>query len=69
MKTNIVEHPKLIAQRLVQYAKLVGRENVIAGTDCGFASLVSLHTVLPAVAWEKLRAMREGAELATRQLW
>jgi 5-methyltetrahydropteroyltriglutamate--homocysteine methyltransferase len=69
VKTNIVEHPELIAQRIVQYAKLVGRENVIAGTDCGFASIVSLHTVLPDVAWEKLRAMRAGADLATRELW
>jgi 5-methyltetrahydropteroyltriglutamate--homocysteine methyltransferase len=69
VKTNIVEHPELVAQRIVQYANLVGRENVIAGTDCGFASIVSLHTVLPAVAWRKLRAMRDGADLATSQLW
>jgi 5-methyltetrahydropteroyltriglutamate--homocysteine methyltransferase len=69
VKTNIVEHPDLVALRIVQYANLVGRENVVAGTDCGFASIVSLHTVLPAIAWEKLRAMREGADLATRQLW
>lgn len=69
VKHNIVEHPELIAQRIVQYARLVGRENVVAGTDCGFASLVSLHTVLPAVAWEKLKAMHQGAELATAELW
>jgi 5-methyltetrahydropteroyltriglutamate--homocysteine methyltransferase len=69
VKTNIVEHPELVAQRIVQYAKLVGRENVIAGTDCGFASIVNLHTVLPAIAWSKLRAMRDGADLATAELW
>ena len=69
VKTNIVEHPELIAQRIVQYANLVGRENVIAGTDCGFASIVSLHTVIAEVAWEKLRSMREGADIATAQLW
>jgi 5-methyltetrahydropteroyltriglutamate--homocysteine methyltransferase len=69
VKTNIVEHPELVAQRIVNYAKLVGRENVVAGTDCGFASIVSLHTVLPAIAWQKLRAMRDGADLATRELW
>ena len=49
--------------RITQYASLVGRENVVAGTDCGFASIVNLHTVLPVIAWEKLRAMRQGADL------
>jgi 5-methyltetrahydropteroyltriglutamate--homocysteine methyltransferase len=69
VKTNIVEHPELVAQRLVQYAKLIGRENVVAGTDCGFASIVNLHTVLPEVAWRKLAAMHEGAHIASRELW
>ena len=47
VKTNIVEHPELVALRITQYANLVGRESVVAGTDCGFASIVNLHTVLP----------------------
>ena len=68
--SNIVEHPVLIAERLVRFAKLVGRENVIAGADCGFSSQASYHTeVHPTVVWAKFEAMREGAELATKQLW
>jgi 5-methyltetrahydropteroyltriglutamate--homocysteine methyltransferase len=62
--TNVVEHPELVADRIVQYAKLVGRENVIAGTDCGLGGRI--HASL---AWAKLRALVEGAELASRQLW
>jgi len=68
--SNIVEHPVLIAERLVRFAKLVGRENVVAGADCGFSSQASYHTeVHPTVVWAKFEAMREGAELATKQLW
>ncbi|MHA1536121.1 MAG: cobalamin-independent methionine synthase II family protein [Alphaproteobacteria bacterium] len=67
--TNHVEHPKLIAQRLCRYADLVGRERVIAGTDCGFATLASLPRVWPSVVWEKLRAMAEGAAIASERLW
>jgi 5-methyltetrahydropteroyltriglutamate--homocysteine methyltransferase len=68
--SNIVEHPELIAERLVRFAKLVGRENVIAGADCGFSSQALYRTeVHPSVVWEKFRAMREGADLATKQLW
>ena len=68
--SNIVEHPRLIAERIVRYAKLVGRENVIAGADCGFSSQACYHTeVHPTVVWEKFRAMAEGARLATKQLW
>jgi 5-methyltetrahydropteroyltriglutamate--homocysteine methyltransferase len=63
-KTNVVEHPELVADRIVQYAGIVGRENVIAGTDCGLGG--RSH---PQVAWAKLRALREGADLATKQLW
>jgi len=63
--TDIIEHPRLVADRLVKYANLVGRENVIAGTDCGIGSRVS-H---PEVAWAKLDAMVEGARLATKELW
>jgi 5-methyltetrahydropteroyltriglutamate--homocysteine methyltransferase len=67
---NIVEHPELIAERIVRYAKLVGRERVIAGADCGFSSQATYHTeVHPTVMWAKFRAMAEGAQLATEQLW
>jgi 5-methyltetrahydropteroyltriglutamate--homocysteine methyltransferase len=68
--SNIVEHPELIAERIIRYAKLVGRENVIAGTDCGFSSQATYHPeVHPSVVWAKFRAMAEGARLATEQLW
>ena len=63
--TDIVEHPELVAQRLIRYAKLVGRENVIAGTDCGIGSRVGHGEV----AWAKLAAMAEGARIATQKLW
>ena len=68
--SNIVEHPELIAERLVRYAKLVGRENVLAGGDCGFSSQACYHTeVHPTVIWAKFEAMAEGAKIATKQLW
>ena len=68
--SNIVEHPELIAERLIRYAKLVGRENVIAGTDCGFSSQATYNTEIhPTVVWAKFQAMAEGARLATEQLW
>jgi 5-methyltetrahydropteroyltriglutamate--homocysteine methyltransferase len=68
--SNIVEHPELIAERVVRFARLVGRENVIAGADCGFSSQALYNTeVHPTVIWEKFKAMREGADIATRQLW
>jgi len=68
--SNIVEHPELIAERLVRFAKLVGRENVIAGADCGFSSQALYKTeVHRTVVWEKFKAMRQGADLATKQLW
>jgi len=68
--SNIVEHPVLIAERLVRFAKLVGRENVVAGADCGFSSQATYHTeVHPTVVWAKFEAMREGAQLATKELW
>jgi 5-methyltetrahydropteroyltriglutamate--homocysteine methyltransferase len=63
--TDIVEHPEVIADRLVRYAKVVGRENVMAGTDCGLGPRVGD----PKIAWAKFEAMAEGARLATRQLW
>jgi 5-methyltetrahydropteroyltriglutamate--homocysteine methyltransferase len=67
--TNYVEHPDLIAERLVRLAELVGREQVMAGTDCGFATFVGHIIVEPEIAWTKLQAMSQGAEIATRQLW
>jgi 5-methyltetrahydropteroyltriglutamate--homocysteine methyltransferase len=68
--SNVVEHPELIAERLVRFARRVGRDNVIAGTDCGFSSQASYRTeVHPTVVWAKFEAMREGARLASRQLW
>ena len=68
--TNLVEHPELIAERIVRFAKIVGRENVIAGADCGFAaSGIRFNDVHPSVVWLKFAAMAEGARLATRQLW
>src|SRR6266576_2235572 len=68
--TNLVEHPELVAERIVRFAKIVGRENVIAGADCGFAaSALRFNDVHPSVVWLKFAAMAEGARLATKQLW
>jgi 5-methyltetrahydropteroyltriglutamate--homocysteine methyltransferase len=62
--TNIVEHPQVVADRIVRYAKVVGRENVIAGTDCGFGGRIH-----PQIAWAKLEALAQGAKLASKELW
>lgn len=68
--SNIVEHPEWISERLVRFAELVGRENVMAGADCGFSSQALYKTeVHPTVVWEKFKAMRQGADLATKRLW
>ncbi len=67
--TNIVEHPELVAERLARYAKVVGRENVMAGTDCGFAQGPFHRRVHPSIMWAKLEALVEGARLASRELW
>lgn len=68
--SNLVEHPELIAERLIRFARLVGRENVMAGADCGFSSQAMYRTeVHPTVVWEKFKAMRQGADLASRELW
>ncbi|HXW40522.1 MAG TPA: epoxyalkane--coenzyme M transferase, partial [Xanthobacteraceae bacterium] len=68
--SNIVEHPELIAERIIRFARLVGRDNVIAGADCGFSSQAMYSTeVHPTVIWEKFKAMRQGADIASRQLW
>ena len=68
-KSNFIEHPELIAQRIGRYASLVGRENVIAGSDCGFGTWVGQAAVDPDVAWAKLAALTEGAALASREFW
>lgn len=67
--TNYVEHPELVAQRIVQYATLIGREHVIAGSDCGFATSATSPTIHPTVTWAKLRAMADGARIASEHLW
>ena len=67
--TNVVEHPELVAERIVRLAKIVGRENVIAGTDCGFAQGPFYRRVHPTMQWAKLEALAEGARLASKELW
>jgi 5-methyltetrahydropteroyltriglutamate--homocysteine methyltransferase len=67
--TNIVEHPELVAERLIRIASLVGRENVIGGTDCGFAQGPFHRRVHPSILWAKLEALAEGARLASKELW
>ena len=67
--TNVVEHPELVAWRLGNFARLVGRENVIAGSDCGFAQIWNLNRTHSSIQWAKLGAMAEGARLASKQLW
>jgi 5-methyltetrahydropteroyltriglutamate--homocysteine methyltransferase len=68
-KSNFIEHPDLIAQRIARYANLIGRENVIAGSDCGYGTWVGQAAVDPDVVWAKLAAMAEGARIASRQFW
>ena len=67
--TNVVEHPELVAERIVRLARIVGRENVIAGTDCGFAQGPFYRRVHPSVMWAKLEALVSGARLASKELW
>ncbi|HUK03207.1 MAG TPA: cobalamin-independent methionine synthase II family protein [Steroidobacteraceae bacterium] len=66
---NFVEHPELVAQRILRFANLVGRERVQAGTDCGFGTFAGFGAVHPAICWVKLQALVEGARLATQKLW
>lgn len=68
-KSNFIEHPELVAQRIGRYANLVGRENVIAGSDCGYGTWVGQSAVDPDVVWAKLAAMAEGARIASRAFW
>jgi 5-methyltetrahydropteroyltriglutamate--homocysteine methyltransferase len=67
--TNVVEHPELVAERIVRLARLVGRENLIAGTDCGFAQGPFYRRVHPTIMWAKLESLAAGARLATKALW
>jgi 5-methyltetrahydropteroyltriglutamate--homocysteine methyltransferase len=67
--TNFIEHPELVAERIGRYARLVGRENVIAGTDCGFGTWVGQAAVDPDIVWAKLASLAEGARLASREFW
>jgi 5-methyltetrahydropteroyltriglutamate--homocysteine methyltransferase len=67
--TNFVEHPELVAQRIITFAEVAGKENIIAGTDCGFGTFAGYYAVKPRITWLKLASMAEGAELASRYLW
>jgi 5-methyltetrahydropteroyltriglutamate--homocysteine methyltransferase len=67
--TNVVEHPELVAERIVRLANIVGRENVIAGTDCGFAQGPFYRRVHPSIMWAKFEALAEGARIASKELW
>jgi 5-methyltetrahydropteroyltriglutamate--homocysteine methyltransferase len=67
--TNVVEHPELVAERITRLAKLLGRENVIASTDCGFAQSTFYRRVHPSIMWAKLEALAEGAKIASKELW
>ena len=67
--SNIVEHPELVAERIVRYAEVVGKERVIAGTDCGFGTFAGFGAVHPTITWAKLGALADGAALATERLW
>jgi 5-methyltetrahydropteroyltriglutamate--homocysteine methyltransferase len=67
--THLVEHPELVAERIVRLARLVGRERVIASTDCGFATFAGFAPVFPSIVYAKLGALAEGAERASEELW
>jgi 5-methyltetrahydropteroyltriglutamate--homocysteine methyltransferase len=68
--SNLVEHPELIAERIERYARIAGRENVIAGNDCGFAArAIRDYDIHPTVVWAKFKALAEGAQIATSRLW
>jgi len=67
--STYIEHPEVIAQRIVRFAQVVGRVNVIAGTDCGFGTFLGTSVIAPSVAWDKLRSLAEGARLASEELW
>ncbi len=68
-KSNFIEHPEVVANRISAYARLVGRENVIAGSDCGYGTWVGQAAVDPDVVWAKFAALSEGARIASRRFW
>src|SRR5208283_4463266 len=68
-KSNFIEHPELVAQRIGRYARLVGRENVIAGSDCGYGTWVGQAAVDPDIVWAKFAALTEGARIASDRFW
>jgi 5-methyltetrahydropteroyltriglutamate--homocysteine methyltransferase len=67
--TILVEHPELVAERIVRYANVVGRENVIAGSDCGFATFAGSKEIHPSIVWAKMKALSDGAKIASKELW
>ena len=67
--TNFVEHPELVAERLERFAGIVGRERVLAGTDCGFGTFAGFGPVDPDIVWLKLKSLVDGAQLASQRLW
>jgi 5-methyltetrahydropteroyltriglutamate--homocysteine methyltransferase len=67
--TNYVEHPQLVAERILRFANIVGRERVMAGSDCGFGTFAGFGAVHPSITWAKLSSMAEGAKLASQELW
>jgi 5-methyltetrahydropteroyltriglutamate--homocysteine methyltransferase len=67
--TNFIEHPELVAQRIVRYANIVGKENMMVGNDCGFGTSAWGRKVETRVSWAKMQSMVEGARLASRELW
>jgi 5-methyltetrahydropteroyltriglutamate--homocysteine methyltransferase len=67
--TNIIEHPQVVADRIIRFAGILGRENIIAGVDCGFSSNINIDEVDPKIAWAKLRALADGAALASEEFW
>ena len=67
-KTNHIEHPELVAERIERFASVAGRERVVAGTDCGFATFVGIYPCAPAVAWLKLKALVDGPQLASKRV-
>jgi 5-methyltetrahydropteroyltriglutamate--homocysteine methyltransferase len=68
VKANCIEHPRLVADRLVRLGKIVGKERLLGGTDCGFDTFIRFSQVDPAVAWLKLASLSEGAEMASAEL-
>ena len=67
--TVLVEHPELVTERITRFARIVGRERVIAGADCGFASFAGSNEVHPSIVWAKFKSLVEGARRATQRLW